>query len=234
MEAVEVYNVKPIEPSNDIEQGKKAATSLVELVKKAGLAKKFGGEKEHLFVEAWEALGKFYGLKVRTGEVVPIEVAGVQGAKAKAELIDEFSGHVVGGAEAYCMRDEPNWKSKPFFQLASMAQTRSASKAFRMALAFVPALAGYATTPAEEMDGVHDNGKHQETPPQTNLASVKQTDFIQKILQDKVPDIDGLVYINDILTPDELETINDMTKEQARKVFDYFETMKWTKAKEKK
>ena len=79
-------------------------------------------------MEAWEALGKFYGLKVRTGDTTPIEVDGIKGVKAKAILIDENTGHEVGGAEAYCMRDEPNWKNKPFFQLASMAQTRAASQ----------------------------------------------------------------------------------------------------------
>jgi hypothetical protein len=224
-EAVEVYDVK-IEPAQDIEQGTKAANALVQIVKKAGLAKKFGGEKEHLFVEAWEALGKFYGLKVRTGDANPVEVDGVKGAKARATLIDENTGH-----EAYCMRDEPNWKNKPFFQLASMAQTRAASKAFRMVLAFVPALAGYATTPAEEMDGVHDNRGRVENAPQANLASQAQLDLIVSILQKRVPGTDDLAYVNDILAPAELETINDLTKEQTRKVFDHFEQMKWTKPK---
>jgi hypothetical protein len=39
----------------------------------------------------------------------------------------------------------------PLFQLRSMAQTRACAKALRNVLAFVPVLAGYAPTPAEEM-----------------------------------------------------------------------------------
>jgi hypothetical protein len=39
----------------------------------------------------------------------------------------------------------------PLFQLRSMAQTRACAKALRNILAFVPVLAGYAPTPAEEM-----------------------------------------------------------------------------------
>ena len=37
------------------------------------------------------------------------------------------------------------------FQIASMAQTRAVSKAFRLALSWVMTLAGYEPTPAEEM-----------------------------------------------------------------------------------
>ena len=50
------------------------------------------------------------------------------------------------------MYDEKNWKGKPWFQLASMAQTRAGAKALRNLLARVVVLAGYNPTPAEEMD----------------------------------------------------------------------------------
>lgn len=49
------------------------------------------------------------------------------------------------------MNDETNWRGKPLFQLRSMAQTRACAKALRNVLAFVPVLAGYEATPAEEM-----------------------------------------------------------------------------------
>jgi len=42
----------------------------------------------------------------------------------------------------------------PQFQLRSMAQTRAGAKALRNALAWVVVLAGYAPTPAEEMDEI--------------------------------------------------------------------------------
>lgn len=152
-----VYDVKPLvaTPESEIRYGTDAANALVGLVKKAGLARKFGGEKEHIFYEGWQALGKFYGVAAKTGDALPIEIDGVKGAKAVAVLIDP-DGTVVGGAEAYCMRDEPNWRNKPWFQLASMAQTRAGSKAFRNKFAFVVSLAGFATTPAEEMESIND------------------------------------------------------------------------------
>jgi len=42
----------------------------------------------------------------------------------------------------------------PMFQLASMAQTRAGSKAFRNLLSWVAVMAGFQSTPAEEMDGI--------------------------------------------------------------------------------
>jgi hypothetical protein len=98
-----------------------------------------------------------------------VEIDGVKGAKAHADLVDVMTGLVIGGAEAYCMRDEERWGTRPkyewqegkrvkvgdeivpWFQLASMAQTRAGAKAFRNRLAWVVVLAGYRPTPAEEM-----------------------------------------------------------------------------------
>jgi hypothetical protein len=58
---------------------------------------------------------------------------------------------MISSAEASCLRDEPNWRTKPEYQLKSMAQTRASAKALRNVLAWVVVLAGYKPTPAEEM-----------------------------------------------------------------------------------
>lgn len=138
-------------PSNEVAFGKKAADALMSIVRDKKLARKFGGEKEHLFVEAWEILGQFAGLSAVINDAEPIEIDGIKGAKASAIILDGAQNK-VGAAIAYCMRDEGNWKNKPWFQLASMAQTRAVSKAFRIKLGWVAVLAGYSGTPAEEMD----------------------------------------------------------------------------------
>ena len=101
--------------------------------------------------EHWQVCAKFYHCSVRTFDAQPIEIGGIPGFKARAEVFDEKTGIVVGGAEAYCLRDEPNWKTKPTFQLASMAQTRAASKALGNKFRYVAVVAGYEGTPAEEM-----------------------------------------------------------------------------------
>src|SRR6185437_14382005 len=71
---------------------------------------------------------------------------------------------VISSAEAMCLNDEPNWKSKPMFQLKSMAQTRACAKALRNVLAWVVVLAGYAPTPAEEMDSSQESQPQQHYP----------------------------------------------------------------------
>jgi len=137
-------------PEQVLYEAQRAASALQRVV--AGKKKPviFKGE-QYLEFEDWQTVGKFYGLCARTFEATPVEIFGVKGAKARAEVVDLRTGQVVGGAEAYCMRDEENWAAKPWFQLASMAQTRAGAKALRNVLAWVVVLAGYGPTPAEEL-----------------------------------------------------------------------------------
>ena len=140
----------PRAPEVVLQEAQRAALALQRVV--AGKKKPviFKGE-QYLEFEDWQTVGKFYGLCARTFEATPVEIFGVKGAKARAEVVDLRTGQVVGGAEAYCMRDEENWAAKPWFQLASMAQTRAGAKALRNVLAWVVVLAGYRPTPAEEL-----------------------------------------------------------------------------------
>jgi len=140
----------PRAPEVVLQEAQRAALALQRVV--AGKKKPviFKGE-QYLEFEDWQTVGKFYGLCARTFEATPVEIFGVKGAKARAEVVDLRTGQVVGGAEAYCMRDEENWAGKPWFQLASMAQTRAGAKALRNVLAWVVVLAGYRPTPAEEL-----------------------------------------------------------------------------------
>ena len=144
--------------------------------------------EQYLEFEDWQTVGQFYGYTVKTGDAVECEVAGVKGAKAHADLISLKTGQFLGGAEAYCMRDEDHWNTRakyewlenengkrvktkvgdeivPWFQLASMAQTRAGAKAFRNRLAWVVVLAGYKATPAEELQGMTDNDTHTAAAP---------------------------------------------------------------------
>jgi hypothetical protein len=73
------------------------------------------------------------------------------------------NGEIVGRGTAYCMRDESKWASRPIHGLASMAQTRATSKALKGPLGFIVQLAGYATTPAEEMPDLPDQKPDKKT-----------------------------------------------------------------------
>lgn len=72
----------------------------------------------------------------------------------------------------------------PLFQLKSMAQTRAAAKVLRNVLAWVVVLAGFAPTPAEEMDGKPDTEgqpqKPQEKAQEPVAAAEAQADQSKK------------------------------------------------------
>ena len=157
-------------PKLTIERARAIAVVLKDVVALKPKPVVINGE-QYLEYEDWQTLGQFYGYAVRTRDAVPVEINGVPGAKAQADLVDMRTGIVVGGAEAYCMRDEERWSTRteyewqegkrvkvgeepvPWFQLASMAQTRAGAKAYRNRLAWIAVLAGYKPTPAEEMTG---------------------------------------------------------------------------------
>lgn len=151
-------------PTEVLAEARRAAIALNDVIAKKGKKVVFNGE-QYLEFDDWQTIGKFYGLLVRTRDVSTVEIEGIMGAKAFADVYDVKSGQVVGSAEAYCMRDEKNWQAKPWFQLASMAQTRAGAKALRNCLSWVVVLAGYKTTPAEEMTGEEH---HTETKYGTN------------------------------------------------------------------
>jgi len=169
----EPVQLEAVAPDQVVMAGMIASKELQKIVE--GKKKKviFNGE-QYLEFEDWQTLGKFYGVSVKTGEAKFIDIAGTTGAYAKAEVLNK-DGVVVGGAEAYCLKDEPNWAKKPFFQLASMAQTRAGSKALRNVMSWVAVLAGYKGTPAEEMEGVMNGFDHKpvyNTAPATNLPPI--------------------------------------------------------------
>jgi len=152
IEVKEGGSLRPLAQAPEVvlQEAQRAASALQRVV--AGKKKPviFRGE-QYLEFEDWQTVAKFYGFCARTLEAEPVEIFGVKGAKARAEVVDLRTGQVIGGAEAYCMRDEENWQGKPWFQLASMAQTRAGAKALRNVLAWVVVLAGYRPTPAEEI-----------------------------------------------------------------------------------
>lgn len=143
-------DISPEQFKESIHWAREKARELQNIVEEKQLYSVIGGNK-HLRVEAWQTIGAGYGLSAGAPDAEEVEIFGVKGAKAHA-IVRDSGGNIRGEAVAYCMQDEPNWKSKPFFQLASMAQTRACSKAFRMAISWVVVLAGYDPTPSEEMD----------------------------------------------------------------------------------
>lgn len=69
----------------------------------------------------------------------------------------------------------PTWSERPQYARRSMANTRATSKVCRAAFAYVMSLAGYATTPAEEMEHVIEHAATTKAPPERVSASTHQS-----------------------------------------------------------
>jgi len=145
------------DPQKAVKQASQAAKVLTSIVKSKPKKIVLNGE-QYLTFEDWQTLAKFYGITVGATETKEIwREDKLAGFSAKATVWQK--GEVISSAEASCMRDEHNWSNKPEFQLKSMAQTRACAKALRNVLAWVAVLAGFAPTPAEEINGEETEDK---------------------------------------------------------------------------
>ena len=144
-----------VDPRKAIAQATEAATALMEVVEQQGwfLALATG---RHLYVEAWELVGSFYGFSAGIDGINDVrdlhdDAGQYIGSQAYVTLVDR-NGTKLGGADAVCLREEPGREAIPIFQMRSMAQTRAVSKAYRLKVGWVARMAGFSATPAEEMD----------------------------------------------------------------------------------
>ncbi|MDZ4205780.1 MAG: hypothetical protein U1C12_00980 [Patescibacteria group bacterium] len=135
--------LQAFDPEADIGRAKKAAKALMQVVEATKPLKMQG--KTYLYFEHWQTIARFFNATVGIENTNKL----VNGYEAKSVVYQ--NGIIIGGAEASCLKDETNWKSKPDFQLKSMAQTRAMAKALRSIFGYVAVLAGVEATPAEEM-----------------------------------------------------------------------------------
>jgi hypothetical protein len=138
-------------PELVLEEAARAAQALREVIERKPRKVVLNG-KTFLQFEDWQTLGRFYGVTAVGRSTNPVNFGRVQGFESHAEALLVSSNQVISRAEAMCLDDEANWHGKPLYQLRSMAQTRACAKALRNVLAWVVVLAGYAPTPAEEME----------------------------------------------------------------------------------
>lgn len=152
------------------------ADAIRDVIRARGLFTDIQG-REYVNIEGWSMTGAIVGVFPRTREVEAVEEGfleeltitkhdrggnpyekvypafdGVISYRATVDLVMRDGGS-AGGASAMCSRREEQWRDRDDNQIASMAQTRAAAKAYRMTLGFVMPMAGYAPTPAEEMTG---------------------------------------------------------------------------------
>ena len=141
----------PVQQKEALKNAASLAQDVAKIVKDNGLAKKFGSSpKEHVFVEGWLTISRVNN-EAPHAKVESVERIGDHEVIKARAWITDASGSVVSEADGYCSTEEANWKGKPFYARASMAQTRAIGKAMRLRHAWVMVMAGFSPTPAEEM-----------------------------------------------------------------------------------
>lgn len=146
-----------------------AATLCGEIVK--ATAQNIQGRK-YVRVEGWMALAAAHGCLVSIAQVESVD----GGIRAVAELKRMADGLVLATAEGFVGDDEPMWAKRPLYARRAMAQTRASSRVCRSAFSHCVVLIDkdLGTTPAEEMQGVVDNGGSVDGPGSSWGAQGKQ------------------------------------------------------------
>lgn len=109
--------------------------------------------RNYVNVEGWQIAGAFTGTFPIVEVVENLSEGDVYKYRAEVSLRDK-EGNKVGYGVAICSNKEPGKNNFAEYAVASMAQTRAIGKAYRMKIGWLLKIAGYETTPAEEMDTI--------------------------------------------------------------------------------
>jgi hypothetical protein len=193
-ELVPIEVTKDITLGKELDQAKKMAKELMSAVKAGNMSKNFGGERDHLELEAWQIIANADGCFLKaevTGTIGERNEKGqIFGYKAKGYVVRKDGGVVMSEAESCCCRDEANWKTKSEKDIMSMAETRAAVKSAGLMYRWIARIAGFATTPAEEMDGVKVNKKPKGKVQTEKNATQAQYAKLMKLGEQTWPDVE--------------------------------------------
>lgn len=181
------------DPAEVLERAKRTADALAPVIRQAGLVQNISG-KDYLKVEAWQTLGQQVGVTPVVTSTRRLTDPDGWEARCEARTLD---GRTIGAADSMCLRDEDRWKDAEEFELRSMAQTRSMSRALASVLRFIPTLAGMGGTPAEEMGRVKRQADSNGKGKSTGFASEKQRQFFERLLNDAGFDPDSIAGVCD-------------------------------------
>lgn len=127
----------------------KFADDLKSIIVKRKLYTEIRG-KNYVNVEGWQIAGAFTGAIPIVEKVEDLSSGSTYKYRAEVSLRDK-DGNKVGYGVALCSNKEAKKRTFDEYAVASMAQTRAIGKAYRAKLGWLLKIAGYETTPAEEM-----------------------------------------------------------------------------------
>lgn len=130
--------------------------------------------RKYVNVEGWQIAGAFTGTFPIVEKVENISTKEKEYKyRAEVSLVDK-DGNKVGYGVATCSNSEPGKTRFEEYAVASMAQTRAVGKAFRMKIGWLLKVAGYETTPAEEMDVIREAEVTREAPKKPTQNSINE------------------------------------------------------------
>lgn len=153
IEAFHLGSVAVATPDDAVQVASRVAGILADVIRRQGLAIKIR-EREYVKVDGWATAAALLGIMAREASVTRHPDGTWE---ATVELVRLRDGAVIGRGSAIVSPDEPRWAEAPEYARRSMAITRAAGKAFRLALSWIVALAGYETTPAEEVQDLDES-----------------------------------------------------------------------------
>lgn len=107
--------------------------------------------KNYVHTDGWQFAGGLLGLIPLVEETSDRSSGSEIKWAATAVLIDSKTDKIVGRGYALCSSKENKKKGFDEYAILSMAQTRAIGKAFRNRIGWVMKMAGYESTPSEEM-----------------------------------------------------------------------------------
>lgn len=147
------------------------ANKLKEFVVDQNLYTKIQG-KNFVHVEGWQFAGASLGIQPVIKEVVNLNPLGEDGEMKWQATVELYRGDQrVGAGVAICSSKERGKRGFEEYAIISMAQTRAISKAYRNSIGWIMKLAGYESTPAEEMDNGTGN-KNTDKPDDERISEV--------------------------------------------------------------
>lgn len=139
----------------------KMSVVLKSYVVKQGLFSNIKG-KNYVQVEGWQFAGGMLGFSPRVSKIENLSTEKEKKWLVTADIMNDKTNEVVSSGFALCSSAESKKKDFDEYAILSMAQTRAIGKAYRNRIGWIMKLAGYQSTPSEEMHKVNDTPK--ETP----------------------------------------------------------------------
>lgn len=137
-------------PGAVLEKASIIANALTPVVEKRRLFKEIGGKK-HVYVEGWTTMLAMLGIFPIEEWSKKLEREGECAYESRV-VLRNVDGVTVGAGEAVCSSKERNWANRDEYAIKSMSQTRAVGKAARLSFSWIMNLAGFAGTPAEEVE----------------------------------------------------------------------------------